>query len=1121
VSPSRPFILRPVATSLLMAAILLVGIVSYTQLPVSALPQVDYPTIQVLTFYPGANPNVMATTVTAPLERQFGQLQGLSQMTSTSSGGTSVVVLQFSLSLDIDIAEQEVQSAINAAQSYLPSNLPTPPIYSKTNPADAPVLTLAITSKSMPLAQVEDLIDTRLAPKISQLNGVGLVSISGGQKPAVRIQANPVALSSYGLGLEDLRTALTQTSVNAAKGNFDGPHQDYQINANDQLTTSADYRDIVVAYRNNAPIMLKDVAAVVDGVENNNLAAWEDETPAVILNIQRQPGANTIAVVKSIKALLPQLETTLPVSIQVTQLTDLTTAIQASVDDVEFELMLTIALVVMVIFLFLRNLYATIIPSVAVPLSLVGTFAAMYALGYSLDNLSLMALTISTGFVVDDAIVMIENIARYLEAGDPPMEAALKGAEQIGFTIVSLTVSLIAVLIPLLFMGDVVGRLFREFAVTLAVTIIISAVVSLTLTPMMASRILKHDPAEQQGRFYRASEHVFESMIAFYGRTLKVVLRFQTLTLLVAVGTLALTIFLYIIIPKGFFPVQDTGVIQAISQAPQTISFQAMAQKQQELARLVLQDPAVESLSSFIGADGTNTTLNSGRMSINLKPLDQRRISAADVIRRLQKSLPQVEGITLFMQPVQNITVDDRVSRTQYQFSLEDPDQNELNLWTNRFVDKLKQLKEVTDVATDQQTGGLATSLVIDRVTASRLGIAPTTIDNTLYDAFGQRQINTMYTQLNQYHVILETDPHFQQNPNKLNQMYIQANASSGASGAGASSSYASSGSSSAGSNATTTALPYTPSAGTLTPPATAITAGIGTTSTTSTPKTTTSSTYNNAVPLGAFTHFENTTEPLAITHQGQFPAVTVSFNLAPNGALGDAISAIEKIQKDLNMPASLQADFQGTAASFRNSLSNEALLVLAALVTVYIVLGVLYESFIHPITILSTLPSAGVGALLALMLFGQDLSVVAIIGIILLIGIVKKNGIMMVDFALEAEREHGKNSTDAIYEACLLRFRPIMMTTMAALLGGIPLAFGRGIGSELRRPLGIAMVGGLLLSQALTLYTTPVIYIFFDKIARAFSRTPNNREPGTQGPEARARQIARESGDGPETARP
>ena len=1116
-SPSRPFILRPVATSLLMAAILLVGIVAYTQLPVSALPQVDYPTIQVLTFYPGANPNVMATTVTAPLERQFGQLQGLSQMTSTSSGGTSVIVLQFSLTLNIDVAEEEVQSGINAAQSYLPSNLPTPPVYSKTNPADAPVLTLAITSDAMPLSKVEDLIDTRLAPKISQLNGVGLVSISGGQKPAVRIQANPVALSSYGLGLEDLRTALTQASVNAAKGNFDGPHQDYQINANDQLVTSADYRNVVIAYRNNAPVMLKDVANIVDGVENNNLAAWENDTPAVILNIQRQPGANTIAVVKAIKALLPQLQQTLPVTIKVTQLTDLTTAIQASVDDVEFELMLTIALVVMVIFLFLRNLYATIIPSVAVPLSLVGTFGVMYALGYSLDNLSLMALTISTGFVVDDAIVMIENIARYLEAGDPPMEAALKGAEQIGFTIISLTVSLIAVLIPLLFMGDVVGRLFREFAVTLAVTIILSAVVSLTLTPMMASRILRHTPEDQQGRFYQASERVFENLIAFYGRTLKVVLRFQPLTLLVAVATLALTIFLYIIIPKGFFPIQDTGVIQAITQAPETISFAAMAQKQREVARIVLQDPAVQSLSSFIGADGTNTTLNSGRMSINLKPLEQRDRSASEVILRLQKSLADIQGITLFMQPVQNITVDDRVSRTQYQFTLEDPDINELNSWTEKFVDKLKHLSEVTDVATDQQTGGLATSLIIDRVTASRLGIAPTTIDNTLYDAFGQRQINTMYTQLNQYHVILETEPHFQLRPDQLNQMYIQANASSGASGAGASSSFASSGSSSAGSNATTTALAYTASSGILTPPATALTAGVGATTTSNSVNngtsgsgnTTTSSTYNNAVPLGAFTSIHNTTEPLSINHQGQFPAVTVSFNLAPNGALGNAISQIEKVQKDLNMPASLQADFQGTAASFRNSLSNEALLVLAALVTVYIVLGVLYESFIHPITILSTLPSAGVGALLSLMLFGQDLSVVAIIGIILLIGIVKKNGIMMVDFALEAEREHGKNATDAIYEACLLRFRPIMMTTMAALLGGVPLAFGHGIGSELRRPLGIAMVGGLLLSQVLTLYTTPVIYIFFDNLGSRFSRRkdkahgrPNVNGPATTGPE-------------------
>ena len=1088
-SPSRPFILRPVATSLLMAAILLVGIVAYTQLPVSALPEVDYPTIQVLTFYPGASPDVMATTVTTPLERQFGELQGLSQMTSTSSGGASVVVLQFNLSLNIDIAEEEVQSAINASQSFLPANLPAPPIYSKTNPADAPVLTLAITSKSIALSQVEDLVDTRLAPKISQLAGVGLVSISGGQKPAVRIQANPTALSSYGINLEDLRTAVTENSVNAAKGNFDGPRQDYQIDANDQLVTSQDYKKVVVAYRNGAPVMLTDVAHIVDGVENNNQAAWMNQTPAIILNVQRQPGGNTISVVRSIKKLLPQLEANLPKGIEVTTLTDLTTPIQASVDDVEFELMLTIGLVVMVIFLFLRNLYATIIPSVAVPLSLIGTFAAMYALGYSLDNLSLMALTISTGFVVDDAIVMVENISRYLEEGDPPMEAALKGAEQIGFTILSLTVSLIAVLIPLLFMGDVVGRLFRDFAVTLAVTIVVSAVVSLTLTPMMASRILKHDPRAQQGRFYLASERVFENMIAFYGRTLKVVLRFQTLTLLVAVATLMLTIYLYIIIPKGFFPVQDTGVIQGISQARQTISSKAMAIKQQDLAKVILEDPAVESLSSFIGADGTNTTTNSGRMSINLKPLDQRDLSASDVIRRLQSKLDKVQGIQLFMQPVQNITVDDRVSRTQYQYTLEDPDQNELNLWTNRFVDRLKQLPELEDVATDQQDGGLAVSLVIDRATASRLGIAPTTIDNTLYDAFGQRQINTMYTQLNQYHVVLEAEPQFQLDPDKLNHLYIQSNSAAGTSGAAASSS--GTGSTSAGSNALTGSALYTASANTLAPPVNVLTASTSATTSSkgSTSAGTTSSQISAAVPFSAFSHFETVTEPLAITHQGQFPAITVSFNLASNAALGGAIDAITKAQKDMNMPASVQADFQGTAASFRNSLSNEPLLILAALVTVYIVLGVLYESFIHPITILSTLPSAGVGAFLSLILFHQDLSVVAIIGIVLLIGIVKKNGIMMVDFALEAERHHGKSSTDAIYEACLLRFRPIMMTTMAALLGGIPLAFGTGIGSELRRPLGISMVGGLLLSQVLTLYTTPVIYIFFDNLAHRFSR--------------------------------
>jgi multidrug efflux pump len=1000
-----------------MVALLLAGILAYRLLPLSALPEVDYPTIQVVTLYPGASPDVMTSSVTAPLERQFGQMPGLNQMSSTSSGGASVITLQFSLALSLDIAEQEVQAAINAGANLLPTDLPAPPIYSKVNPADTPIMTLALSSKSLPLSQIQALADTRLAQKISQVSGVGLVTLSGGQRPAVRIQANPTALASYGLQIDDIRTAIGNANVNQAKGSFDGPTRAYTIDANDQLRSETEYKAIIVAYRNGAPIRLSDVADVVDGTENVRQAAWVNERPAIIMNIQRQPGANVIEVVDRVKALLPQLKANLPASVDVAMLTDRTTTIRASVKDVQFELMLSVALVVLVIFLFLRNLSATIIPSVAVPLSLVGTFGVMYLAGFSLNNLSLMALTISTGFVVDDAIVMIENIMRYIEQGDPPVEAALKGSKQIGFTILSLTISLIAVLIPLLFMGDVVGRLFREFAITLSVTIILSAIVSLTLTPMMCAKLLHHTPEAEEGRFYKASGRFFDRTIELYGESLNWVLDRQGATLIVAVLTMALTVALYIFIPKGFFPQQDTGVIQGISDASQDISFAAMGERQQALARVILQDPAVESLSSFIGVDGINTTLNSGRIQINLKPREERNIRAVDVVRRLQTKLADVEGITLYMQPVQDLTIETRVSRTQYQFTVEDTDLDKLALWTPQLVERLSQLPQLRDVTSDLQNKGLQASLIIDRNSASRLGISPAAIDNALYSAFGQRIVSTIFTQTNQYRVVLELKPEFQKGPAALGNIYLTG------------------------------------------------TGGV-------------------QVPLSSITTLSEQNTPLVVSHVAQFPAATVSFNLAPRVALGDAVKAIEAARKEIDLPASTQIYFQGAALAFQAALGNQLLLILAAIVTVYIVLGVLYESYIHPITILSTLPSAGAGALLALMIAGSDLGIIAIIGIILLIGIVKKNAIMMIDFALDAERNEGMAPREAIFQACLLRFRPILMTTMAALLGALPLMLGGGVGSELRHPLGIAIVGGLIVSQVLTLFTTPVIYLGFDSLA-------------------------------------
>ncbi|MEZ1439603.1 MdtB/MuxB family multidrug efflux RND transporter permease subunit [Pseudomonas shirazica] len=1016
---SRLFILRPVATTLSMLAIVLAGLIAYKLLPVSALPQVDYPTIRVMTLYPGASPQVMTSAVTAPLERQFGQMPGLEQMASTSSGGASVLTLRFNLDMNMDVAEQQVQAAINAASNLLPSDLPAPPVYNKVNPADTPVLTLAISSKTMPLPKLNDLVDTRVAQKLAQISGVGMVSIAGGQRQAVRIKVNVDALAANGLNLEDVRTLIGASNVNQPKGNFDGPTRVSMLDANDQLRSPEEYANLILAYNNGAPLRLKDVAEIVDGAENERLAAWANENHAVLLNIQRQPGANVIEVVDRIKALLPSITDNLPAGLDVSVLTDRTQTIRAAVKDVQHELLIAIALVVMVTFVFLRRFSATLIPSIAVPLSLIGTFGVMYLAGFSVNNLTLMALTIATGFVVDDAIVMLENISRHIEEGETPMQAALKGARQIGFTLISLTFSLIAVLIPLLFMADVVGRLFREFAITLAVAILISLVVSLTLTPMMCARLLKREPREEeQGRFYRASGAWIDWLIRHYGSALQWVLKRQPLTLLVAVASLALTVFLYMVVPKGFFPVQDTGVIQGISEAPQSTSFAAMSDRQQALSKVILQDPAVQSLSSYIGVDGDNATLNSGRLLINLKPHGERDVTASEVINRLQPQVDRLVGIRLFMQPVQDLSIEDRVSRTQYQFSLSSPDADLLAQWSGKLVQALQQRPELADVASDLQDKGLQVYLVIDRDMAGRLGISVSQITNALYDAFGQRQISTIYTQASQYRVVLQSQDAAVIGPQALESIHVKA-------------------------------------------------------------------TDGGQVRLSALARIEQRQAQLAISHIGQFPAVTLSFNLAHGASLGKAVQVIEQVQKDIGMPLGVQTRFQGAAEAFQASLSSTLLLILAAVVTMYIVLGVLYESYIHPVTILSTLPSAAVGALLALLISGNDLGMIAIIGIILLIGIVKKNAIMMIDFALEAERQQGMSPRDAIYQAALLRFRPILMTTLAALFGAVPLMLATGSGAELRQPLGLVMVGGLLVSQVLTLFTTPVIYLYFDRLAR------------------------------------